>query len=213
MRHLPRGLPWITVGVLLVVAVSGCSPPPPPSAETAALESSLLSLSDVGGGFEEEYRGQVGVSGDKLCPDSDFAFEDVGAVRAAFVWPTGDDEQVELVEMLHVVESNGIAVLMADLEAALESCDGIEWTDYGETKSLTVMAAPEIGDTSLAAQSPANPPSEGRFDYGRRIYAAQGDIFVEITIWESLEGAAASPVVSDDEMHRIAAAAVSKLPN
>jgi|GEM_PF-6963757 len=213
MRHLLKVFPWITVGVLSVVLASGCSPPPPPSAETAALESSLLSLSDVDGGFEEEFRGQVGVSGDGLCPDSDFVFEDVGAVRVAFVWPTGDDEQVELVEMLHVVESGGTAVLMGELEAALESCDGVEWTDYGETKSLTVMAVPEIGDNSLAARSPANPPSEGSFDYGRRIYVAQRDIFVEITIWESLEGAGDAPAVSDEEMYRITATAVSKLPN
>jgi hypothetical protein len=213
MRRLPKILCWFPIGVFLLGFVSGCSPPPPPSAETAALESSLLPLADVGGGFEEESRGQVGVSGDKLCPDSDFAFEDVGTVRVAFVWPTGDDEQVELVEMLRVVESGGIAALMADLEAALKSCEGVEWTDYGETKSFTVMAVPEIGDNSLAARSPADPPSEGSFDYGRRIYVAQGDILVEVTIWETLEGAADTPVVSDDEMYRIAATAVSKLPN
>lgn len=213
MRHLLKVFPWFTVGVVVVVLVSGCSPPPPPSAETAALESSLLSLADVDGGFEEEYRGQVGVSGDMLCPDSDFAFEDVGAVRVALVWPTGDDKEVELVEMLRVVESDGIVALMVDLEVALESCEGVEWADYGETKSLTVMALPEIGDNSLAARSPADLPFEGRFDYGRRIYVAKGDIFVEITIWETLEGAADTPVVSDDEMYRIASTAVSKLPN
>jgi hypothetical protein len=213
MRHLLRVLSRITVAILLTVPISGCSPPPSPSAETAALESSLLSLSDVNGGFEEEDRGQVGVSGGKLCPDSDFAFQDVGAVRAAFEWPTGDDEQVELVEMLHVVESNRIAVLMADLEAALASCDGIEWTDYGETKSFTVMDMPAIGDNSLAVQSPANPPSEGSFDYRRTIYVARGNVFVEITISESLEGASDDAMVSNDEMHRIATAAVSKLPN
>ena len=59
-----------------------------------------MTVAEVDGGFEEESRGQVGVSGDSMCPDSDFAVEDVGAVRVAFVWPTGDDDQVELVEML-----------------------------------------------------------------------------------------------------------------
>ena len=110
-------------------------------------------------------------------------------------------------------ESDGIVALMVDLEVALESCEGVEWADYGETKSLTVMALPEIGYNSLAARSPADLPFEGRFDYGRRIYVAKGDIFVEITIWETLEGAADTPVVSDDEMYRIASTAVSKLPN
>jgi hypothetical protein len=213
MRHLLKVVPWFTVGVSVILLVSGCNPPPPPSAETAALEPSLLTLADVDGGFEEESRGQVGVSGDKLCPDADFAFEDVGAVRVAFAWPTGNDEQVELVETLRVVGADEIAVLMADLEAALELCEGVEWVDYGETKSLTVMAVPEIGDNSLATRSPANQPSVGRYDYGRRIYVAQGDTFVEITIWETLEGATDTPVVSDDEMYRIAASATARLPN
>jgi hypothetical protein len=155
MSRLPMVLSWFPIGVLCVVLMSGCSPPPEPSAETAALERSLLSLGDVGGEFEEEYRGQVGVGGGKLCPESDFAFEDVGAVRVAFVWPTGDDQQVELVEMLHVVESGGIDALMAGLEAGVEACDGVEWTDYGETKSFTVVAMPDIADETVAVQSPA----------------------------------------------------------
>jgi hypothetical protein len=75
------------------------------------------------------------------------------------------------------------------------------------------MAVPEIGDNSLAARSPANPPSEGGFDYGRRAYLAQGDIFIAITIWEALRGPADTPVISDDEMCLIASAAISKLPN
>ena len=177
------------------------------------MESSLLTVAEVDGGFVEESRGQVGVSGDGVCPDSDFAFEDVGVVRVTFVWPTGDDEQVELVEMVHVVESDGIDTLMADLEAALGSCEGVEWTDYGETKSLTAMAVPDIGDTSLGVRWPSEPPSDERFDYGRVVYVAQGDVFAEITIWETLEGATDTPVVSDDEMYQIAATAVSKLPD
>ena len=213
MRHLLKVVPWFTAGVLMFGLVSGCSHPPPPSAQTAELESSLLALADVNGGFEEESRGQVGVSGGKLCPDSDFAFEDVGTVRVAFVWPTGDDEQVELVEMLRVVEADGIAALMTDLEAALALCEGVEWVDYGETKSLTVMAVPEIGDKSLALRSPANLTSDESLDYGRTIYVAQDDTFIEITIWETLQGATDTPVISDDEMYRIAATATSKLPN
>jgi len=213
MCRLPKVLFLFSVGVLFLGFVSGCSPPPDPSAETASLESSLLTVAEVDGGFVEESRGQVGVSGDGVCPESDFAFEDVGVVRVTFVWPTGDDEQVELVEMLHVVESDGIDTLMADLEAALGSCEGVEWTDYGETKSFTVMAVPDIGDNSLGVRSPADAPSDEGFDYGRTVYVAQGDVFAEISIWETLEGATDTPVVSDDEMYQIAATAVSKLPD
>ncbi len=213
MCRLPKVLFLFSVGVLFLGFVSGCSPPPDPSAATAALESSLLTVAEVDGGFEEESRGQVGVSGDSMCPDSDFAVEDVGAVRVAFVWPTGDDDQVELVEMLHVVESDGIDTLMADLEIALGSCEGVVWTDYGETKSLTVMAVPDIGDTSLGVRWPSEPPSDERFDYGRVVYVADGDVFVEISIWETLEGATDTPVIRDDEMYQIAATAVSKLPD
>lgn len=184
IRCLLKALFWFPVGILFLGLVSGCSPPPPPppSAETAAVESSLLSLAEVDGGFEEESRGQVGVSGNKLCPESDFAFEDVGAVRVAFVWPTGDDEPVELIETLRGVESDGIEALMADLEAALGACDGVVWTDYGEEKSFTVMAGPEIGDKNLGVRLPANPPTDGSFDYGRTVYVAQGDVFVEINM-------------------------------
>ena len=213
LRRLLKVVYWFPVGVLFLGVVSGCSLPPEPSAETAALEASLLSVADVDGGFEEESRGRVGVSGDSLCPDSGFAFEDVGAVRVAFVWPTGDDDQVELVEMLHVVESDGIDTLMADLEAALGSCEGVEWNDYGETTSLTVMAVPEIGDNSLGARRPGEPPSDERFDYGRVVYVADGDVIAEISIWETLEGATDTPMISDGELYRIATTAVSKLPD
>jgi hypothetical protein len=211
MCRLPKVLCWFPVGFLILGLVSGCSPPPEPSAKTAALESSLLSAADVGGGFEEESRGQVGVSGDSLCPDSGFAFDDVGGVRVAFVWPTGDDDQVELVEVLHVVESGGIDTLIAGLEAAIAACDGVEWTDYGETMSLTVMTAPEIGDQSFAVRWPSELPPDERFDYGRTIYVADGDVFVEISIWETLEGATDTPVVSDDDLYQIATTAVTKL--
>jgi hypothetical protein len=213
MCRLPKVLCWFPVGLLALDLVSGCSPPPEPSAETAALESSLLSVADVDGGFEEESRGQVGVGGDSLCPDSDFTFEDVGAVRVSFVWPTGDDDQVELVEMLHVVESGGIDTLMAGLEAGIAACDGVEWTDYGETKSLTAMAVPEISDQSLAVRRPSELPSGERFDYGRVVYVADGDVFVEISIWETLEGATDPPTLSDEELYQIAATAVAKLPH
>jgi hypothetical protein len=213
MCRLPKVLFLFSVGVLFLGFVSGCSPPPDPSAATAALESSLLTVAEVDGGFVEESRGQVGVSGDGVCPESDFAFEDVGAVRVTFVWPTSDDEQVELVEMLHVVESDGIDTLMADLEAALGSCEGVEWTDYGETKSFTVMAVPDIGDNSLGVRSPADAPSDEGFDYGRTVYVAQGDVFAEIIITEHFDSDTDTPSLSDEECYRIATTAIDKLPS
>jgi hypothetical protein len=73
------------------------------------------------------------------------------------------------------------------------------------------MAVPDIGDNSLGLRSPADAPADEGFDYARTVYIAQGDVFAEISIWETLEGSADTPVISDDEMYQIAATAVSKL--
>ena len=86
-RRQVRPVPPIRLAVIVLVFafVSGCSQPPGPSPETAALEASLLTVADLEDSFVEESRGQVGVSGSKLCSESDFAFEDVGMVRASFM--------------------------------------------------------------------------------------------------------------------------------
>jgi len=85
-RRQAKPAPPIMLAVIGVFAfVSGCSRPPGPSPETAALEASLLTVADLEDSFVEESRGQVGISGSKLCTESDFAFEDVGMVRASFV--------------------------------------------------------------------------------------------------------------------------------
>jgi hypothetical protein len=204
----------VFLGVLLVgVVVTGCSQPPPPSAETAALESSLMSVDDIGGGFVEEYRGDVGMSGWGVCPETDFKFEDTGMVRASFYRPVGDDDQIEVVEMMYVVESD-VDQLMADLTAAYESCYGLVWTDYGEKKTVEAMTAPVIGDDSLAvAFPPGEVPSRGTYDYGRTIYVTSGDVFIEISCWETIQAESDTPLTSNDELYRIAATAVTNLEN
>lgn len=205
---------WVLVALLFLGLVSGCSPPPPPSAETAALEGALLSVEDVGGEFIEEYRGQVGSSGWGLCGEADYHFDDVGMVRAAFLWPLGDDEQVEVVEMMYVVESGGVATLMSDLKAAYAACDGVVWTDYGTTQTVETMAAPEIGDDRLAVRRiDGEPPFDRDITQARVLYVAQDDVFAEITITEHFDSDTDTPSLSDEECYRIATTAIDKLPS
>ena len=205
-----RGL----VGLLVVVAAAGCSAPPPPSAATEALESALLTAEELGGGFEEEFRGGVGVSGGAVCPESEFRLDDVGMMRATFTREVGGDGQIEIEEMAYVVEGGGIDVLMSELKSAYEACDGLVWTDYGEKKTVTTMAAPDVGDDSFAvAFPPAEYPEKGSYDYGRSVYVAAGDVFIEIRCWESLDGKPAAPVTSNADLYRIARQAVANLPS
>ena len=217
MCRPPKVVGWIPVGVLVVGLVSGCSSSPtePPSVATAALESSLLTLDDVGGDSEVEGRDQFGASSDvviSFCPDSDFEFQEVGGVAVRFVWPTDDPDPMKLFETLRIVESDEIDTLMTDLEAAVALCDGVEWTDYGDTYSWTPMEPPEIGDRRVATQSPSERPSDGRFDLNRTVWIADGDVLVEIITFETLDGATDVPLISDEELFRIATTAVDKLP-
>jgi plasmid stabilization system protein ParE len=213
----PRRFPdWIPVGVLVFGLVSGCSSSPsePPPAG-AALEPSLLTVDDVGGEFEVEGRDRFGASSDvvlSFCPDSNFEFQEVGGVDVRFVWPTDDSDPMKLFETLRVVESDRIDTLMTDLGAAVASCDGVEWTDYGDTYSWTPMDPPEIGDRRVAVRSPGVEPSDGRFDLNRRVWIADGDVLVEIITFETLDGAADVPLLRDEELFRIATSAVDKLP-
>ena len=218
MGRRPKVLGWFPVGVLVVGLVSGCSSSPtePPSAATVDLEPSLLTIHDVGGDFEVEGRDQFGANSDvviSFCPDSDFEFTEVGGVDVRFVWPTDDPDPMKLFETLRIVESGDIDTLMTDLEAAVALCDGVKWTDYGDTYSWTPIDPPEIGDRSVAVQSPTERPSNKRFDLNRTVWVANGDVLVEIAIWETLDGAAELPLISDGELFRIATAAVDRLPD
>ncbi len=218
MGRRPKVSGWFPVGVLVVGLVAGCSSSPtePPSAATVALEPSLLTIDDVGGDFELEGRDQFGASSDvaiSFCPDSDFEFKEVGGVDVRFVWPTDDPDPMKLFETLRIVESGDIDTLMTDLEAAVALCDGVKWTDYGDTYSWTPIDPPKIGDRSVAVQSPTERPSNGRFDLNRTVWVADGDVLVEIGIWETLDGATELPLISDDELFRIATTAVARLPD
>lgn len=205
MWTLRTGL-WVGVVVMSMGLVVACSPPPPPSAETAALEDALLTVEDVGGEFTEEYRGQVGVSGGGLCPESTFRFSDVGMVRANFRGPLGDDDQVDLTEMMYVVEPGGITTLMSDLKAGYEACDGVVWTDYGTTQTVEIIDAPAIGDDRLAIRRiEGEPPFEGEVTETTTLYVCEGDVFVEISTDVRSVGS--------DEFERIASVAIDKLPD
>ncbi len=204
MWTVRTGLRVGVVAVLMGLLVA-CSPPPPPSAETAALEEALLTVEEVGGEFTEEYRGQAGVSGSGLCPETTFRFSDVGMVRANFLWPLGDDEQVELTEMMYVVEPGGITTLMSDLKAAYEACDGVVWTDYGTTQTVEVIDSPEIGDDRLAVRRiEGEPPFDRDVTETTILYICHGDVFVEISTDVRSVGS--------DEFERIASMAIERLP-
>jgi len=201
----------VVVGALLVGLAASCSPPPPPSAETAALEGSLLTVADVGDSFIVESRGQVGLSGGGICPQSDFGFDDVGVVRASFVSTVGGDE-VSLVEMLRAVEPGELDVFFPALRAAYQACHGVVWTDYGDTQTVELMTGPDVGDDRIAVRARhGDPPFDGRHDNVRIVYVRSGNTFAEINVSETLENAEDSTSVSDAEFGRIVAEAIAKL--
>ena len=201
----------VVVGTLLVGLAASCSPPPPPSAETAALEGSLLTVAEVGDSFVVESRGEVGLSGGGVCPESDFGFDDVGVVRASFVWPVEGGE-VGLVEVLRAVEPGELDVLFPALRAAYQACDGVVWTDYGDTQTVELMTGPDVGDDLIAVRARhGEPPFDGRHDDIRIVYVRSGNTFAEISVSEVLEDAEDSTSVSDAEFSRIVEDAIAKL--
>jgi hypothetical protein len=176
------------------------------------MEGSLLTVADVGGRFVEEFRGEVGVSGGGVCPESDFGFDDVGMVRAAFVWPLQDDVQVELVQMVRVGETGELVTMFAEMDKAFDACSGVVWTDYGETQVAEVVEVPEVGDDRLALHEVhGDPPFDGRHDDIRTVYVRSGDVFVEISASQTLDSSDDQPSLSDEEFERIVGLAVEKL--
>ena len=199
------------VGAVFLGLIAGCSQPPPPSAETMALEDSLLTVTDVGGSFVTESRGGVGVTGGGVCPESDFAFDDVGVVRVSFV-SSADDDDVVLIEMLRATESGELGTLFPALKAAYRACFGEVWTDYGDTQTVESMVWPEVGDDRIAVHAlHGDPPFDGRHDDIRVVYIRAGDTFMEISVSETLEDGDDSPSVSDAELSRIVRDAVANL--
>lgn len=201
----------VVVGDLLVGLAASCSQPPPPSAETAALEGVLLAVADVGDSFVVESRGQVGLSGGGICPESDFGFDDVGVVRASFVWSVDGDE-VSLVEMLQAVEPGELDALFPALRAAYEACHGVVWTDYGDTQTVELMTGPDVGDDRIAVRARhGDPPFDRRHDNIRIVYVRSGNTLAEISVSEAPKNADDSTSVSDAEFSRIVEEAIAKL--
>ncbi len=195
----------VALVALVALLLVSCSPPPPPSAETVALEGSLLALEEVDGGFEEESRGQVGVGGGGICRESDFRFEDIGAVRVSFI-DSGGDEPTELTEMMYVVPDGGISDMMQGLKDGFRACDGVVWTDYGTTQTVDVIEAPGLGDDSFAVtRIEGEPPFETDTFESTTFYVAKGDVFIELSTDVRTVGEA--------EFMRIATVAVDKVPN
>jgi hypothetical protein len=201
----------VVVGALLAGLAASCSPPPAPSAETTALEGSLLTVADVGGSFLVESLGQVGLSGGGICPESNFGFDDVGVVRASFV-STADGHELSLIEMLRVAEPGELDVLFPALRAAYQACDGVVWTDYGDTQTVELMTGPNVGDDQIAVRARyGDPPFNGRHVNIRIVYVRSGSTFAEISISEELRNAEDSMSLSDAEFSRIVAEAIAKL--
>lgn len=199
--------------MLVAGLVAGCSRPPPPSAETAALESALLTVADIGGGLVEEHRGAVSASGGGVCPESGFSFEDVGLVAASFVWPTDGEDAVGLTEMVRTGDQAELEALFAELTAAYEACYGLVWTDYGDTQTVEPMAVPDVGDDRLGVHAlHGEPPFEGRHDDVRLVYVRAGNTYAEISIAETLDHSGDLKTVSDAEFSRIVAEAIARLP-
>jgi hypothetical protein len=202
----------VPISLVVLVVLAGCSAPPPPSAATEALEPALLTAAEVGGDFEEMFRGGVGAGGGSVCPESGFEVEGVGAERVELVWSLDDDRDVILEEVVRVVESGGMDALMAGLAAAHEACFGSVWTDYGQTQTVEPYDVPSVGDTRIGVLwLGGDPPFDGRIDESRRILVAIGDVFAEISVSETLDGRSATPSVSDSEFAAIIETAVAKL--
>lgn len=199
------------IGLVVVMLLAGCSPPPPPSAATEALEPALLTAADVGGDFEETFRGGVGMGGGSVCPESDFGVEGVGALRVEFVWSRDDDRDVTIEEVVRVVESDGIDALMAGLAAAHDACFGVVWTDYGQTQTIEPYSVPPVGDARIGVLwLGGDPPFDGRIDASRRALVAVGDVLAEISVSEALDGRSATPAFGDGEFADIIETAVAK---
>jgi hypothetical protein len=207
---VPRGTFGVGVA-LLFVFVTGCSPPPSPSAETRALEDSLLSEADVGGAFEVASQGGIGISGGGICPESDFGFDSVGAVRVSFVAKTNGDE-ITIEETLRVAAPNELDDLFPAMKAAYRACFGEVWTDYGDTQTVGSMEVPDVGDDRIAVHARhGDPPFDGRHDDIRLVYVRSGDIFAEVSLAEIHEDGSEGPRVSDAEFARIVREAIAKL--
>jgi hypothetical protein len=196
---------------LVLAALTACSPPPPPSAETEALEQWLLTAEEVGGGFEETYRGTAGFAEGKLCPSAEEAIPEHGVVKVDLERGS-DADRVQLSEVLWVVEPGGIDRLFATLKASQADCDGQRWRDYGDVKTFTAVVPPDLGDASLAGRLLfGDDPGQGWQEF--TVTVRHGDILAEFTLADEWGGSSDGPAISDAQFSAIVSDALDKLPD
>jgi hypothetical protein len=172
-----------------------------------------LTASDIGAGFVEESRGDVGVSGGRPCPDSQFRFEDAGVVRVAFERAsTATGEVAHLIETIQVLEPADSEGLIDRIGAGYEACYGDVWTDYGDTRTVEAMTMPAVGDPSFAVRwLQGDAPFDGRIDEERRVYVLVGDTFVTVTAADVLQGRSAGSSLTSDQLYDIVLKAIERL--
>lgn len=203
----------LVLASFLFVMIPACRPPPAPSAETEKLEVWLLTVEEVGAEFSEQFRGSAGVEGGRLCPNADYAVENHGVVRVELLRGAGPD-RLSVSESLWAVEPGKSEDLFTRLSAAQTSCDGQRWTDYGETYVFTAVAPPALGDDSLAGrlQFGDGIRGDGPVDDERTVTIRKGDIVIELTVHEILDGPEAASSMNDENFYAIVARAFEKLP-
>ncbi len=193
--------------VVLVVAVATCCTGVAPSSETEALEQWLLTAGEAGSGFVEAYRGTAGFDEGKVCPTSDYTIPSHGAARVELT-KGSDADRVELTEVLWTVDPAEMDAVVTGIEAAYIACDGQRWTDYGDVKTFSAMAAPDLGDASLAGRLLfGDGPEYMRQEFSVTI--RQGELLAEFTLGREGNGEAA---LSDAAFYTIISDALAKLP-
>ena len=119
---------------------------------------------------------------------------------------------MSLIEVLRAVEPGELESLFPALRAAYQACDGVVWTDYGDTQTVELMTAPAVGDDQIAVLSlHGDAFFDGRHDNIRIVYVRSGNTFAEISVSEALENAEDPASVSDAEFNRIVETAIAKL--
>lgn len=207
-----RGRSWL-LGVVVVVLLGSvcgaCSPQP--TAETSALEPYLLALDDVGEGFIEERGGQVSYALGHFCPNADVSIDNVGAVKAAFVKPSGEYE-VSVAEHLWTDSPDQLDTFMADLKSAFAACDGVAWEYYGETMVREVIDSPALGDDRIAVRE-WSPDDDSDVVDRRILFVRHGDTVASVSIEEGRSDWAASRAFSDEDCIALVSSAIAKLSN
>ena len=171
----------------------------------------LLMPDEVGGGFDETYRGTAGFGEGKLCPSADDEIGEHGVVKVD-LQRGSDANRVELSEVLWVVEPAAMDALFAVFEASHAACDGRRWKDYGDIKIFTTVVPPDLGDACLAGRLHfGDDPQKGWQEF--TVTVRRGDILAEFTLSHEASGSSDGAVISDAEFYSIVSDALDKLPD